>query len=380
MWAALTTGLMPQCRYSPTVPNAPMIIALLSAASSIHTIRWANAYVERGHVVHLITLHTPGQGLSRSVTVHKLPFLGGAGYILNGPKVKGIIHRVKPDVVNAHYATGYGTLARWVGKVPLVLNVWGSDVFEFPEKSTFHRWLVRQNLTRASVVVSTSKAMAARTRTLYPRSDGIAVVPFGVDTELFKPKAASRPETVTIGTVKTLEPNYGVDRLVEAFIRISRSRDLPPLRLHITGNGSQRSRLEAMLSAAGLSDRATFTGSIAHHRVSSALGELDIYVALSRAESFGVAVIEASACGLPVVVSDVGGLPEVVENGVTGMVVPGGKVELAVDALRALVQDVELRRELGRAGRELVLHNYEWGHCVGLQLAIFNSVVLHRPA
>jgi len=86
---------------------------------------------------------------------------------------------------------------------------------------------------------------------------------------------------------------------------------------------------------------------------------LDIYVAVSieDSESFGVAILEASACETPVIVSNVGGLPEVVDNNITGFVIPHSNVEILVEKMELLL-DEDLRKKLGKAGRERVLTHF----------------------
>jgi len=99
---------------------------------------------------------------------------------------------------------------------------------------------------------------------------------------------------------------------------------------------------------------------------------LDIYVAPSLEESFGVAVLEASACNKPVVVSNVGGLPEVVDNGITGFIVePMNPNDLAT-AIEKLVRNPSLRLEMGRKGREKVFEEYEWNKCVSAMIEHYN--------
>lgn len=77
----------------------------------------------------------------------------------------------------------------------------------------------------------------------------------------------------------------------------------------------------------------------------------DVFALPSRAETFGIAVVEAAACGLPVVVSDVGGLAELVTDGETGWRVPAGDQRALASVLGRLVDDRRLARRLGAAAR-----------------------------
>ena len=72
------------------------------------------------------------------------------GYFLIVAQVKKLLLAIKPDIVNAHYASGYGTTARLVNYHPYVLSVWGSDIYLFPKKSFIHHWLVNKNLLASS--------------------------------------------------------------------------------------------------------------------------------------------------------------------------------------------------------------------------------------
>ncbi len=349
-------------------------IAMLAPGSSVHTLRWANAFAARGHTVHLVTQHQPLPGVDTAVKIHHLPHWSGLGYLLNGPRLKRLLNEIRPDVVNAHYASGYGTLARSVGKVPLVLNVWGSDVYDFPARSALHRRWLLANMRHASRIVSTSRAMAIRVSELLPNGPVAKVVPFGVDTELFKPAPIRGNGPMTVGTVKSLAPAYGIDRLIRTFTHLMPTYANTGLRLRIVGDGPKRNELMRLAADLGVADHMAMVGAVPHAQVPDELHKLDVYVALSRSESFGVAVIEASACGLPVVVSDAGGLPEVVRDGVTGFVVPGGDPETAALRIGQLLQDATLRGNMGRAGRAHVLEQYGWNTCVDKQLAILQEV------
>jgi len=359
--------------------NTAMRLLLLSGASSAHTIRWANAYARNGIETHLATQHDPVDPPDAQVRIHRLPHMGGLGYLLNGPHFRSLLREHHIDAINAHYATGYGLLARWRGHVPCVLNVWGSDVYDFPDKGPLHRALLRANLRAADRVVSTSHAMAARTTAVCPGLGPITVVPFGVETDRFMPAAATRPDDapLVVGTVKVLDEKYGIGTLIDAFAWATQ-RAGRQVRLRIVGDGPQRADLERKVRALGLSASVEFTGRVPHASVPDELRKMDVFVALSTldSESFGVAVIEASACGLPVVVSDAGGLPEVVVDGVTGHVVLRRDPMAAGSRILGLLQDPALRERMGRAGREHVRQAYEWDRCVDRMITTIRETAM----
>ena len=360
-----------------------MRIAILAAGNIIHTVRWVNALSENGHDVHLISLHKIDDTIVSRVHMHKLPVRGKAGYWLNGASLRRILGRVKPDLLNVHYASGYGTLGRLGGFHPTILSVWGSDVYDFPLKSPLHRYLLIRNLRFADHICSTSKVMAKQTRRIDPRIESITVTPFGVDTGAFASwQDGKGTGSLTIGTVKTLAHKYGVDILIRAFEKVYRSilkensERAGRLRLLIVGGGPDRGKLEQLASDLGISGICEFTGQVVHSEVPQYLNRLDIYVAASRleSESFGVAVLEASACGVPVVVADVGGLPEVVVDGDTGIIVERESPKAVAVALSRLIDDDALRVEMGSAGRRHVMANYEWKNSVEIMEGVFQKV------
>jgi len=364
----------------------------LSGGASIHTIRWANGLADSGLEVHLITQQPLLEPVYGHVTVHELPNRGPLGYFAMARAVRRLLRHLQPDVVNAHYASGYGTTARLVGYRPYVLSVWGSDVYDFPNRSPIHRYWVRRNLEAADIVASTSQCMAEQTRSVAPSLADIPITPFGVELDRFAPTASksSRAEDscdpIVVGTIKTMAPKYGVDTLIRAFAS-ARSALLACgdhrahlLRLRLVGDGPQLDELKTLAQHCGVADVTTFVGRVPHERVPEEMCALDIYAALSRldSESFGVAVIEASAAGRPVVVSDAGGLPEVTLDGKTGFVVPREDPDAASEALIDLVKSPELRTKMGETGRQHVAREYSWTSCIEKMIQMYSRAIEKR--
>lgn len=366
-----------------------MKVVLLSSALSIHTVRWANALSDAGLDVTVISQHPQVEVMNENVKVHLFPFRGVIGYFTMVPAVKKLIEKIKPDIINAHYASGYGTTARLVNYRPWLLSVWGSDVYDFPYLSPIHKRLIKGNLLAADSIASTSHCMAVQTHSLTDTLGKIAITPFGVDTAYYKKNSyplvvnKQNDEEFVIGTVKAMATKYGIDTLIQSFsiLKNNLSVDYPNiasnLRLRLIGDGPQTYELKQLATELGIIDSVDFVGRINHLDVPKELAKLDVYVALSRlnSESFGVAIIEAGAAGRPVVVSDVGGLPEVVLNGKTGVIVPKEDPQAAAVAIKELLIDSELRQKLAKAGQLHVEDNYSWNSCVEIMIETYKKTI-----
>ena len=362
-----------------------MKIAILGPANSIHVSRWCNALAQQDIEVHLVTQHDfDVHQYSDRVRVHLLPYRGGKGYFLNRRALGKVLAEMSPDLLNCHYASGYGTLMAGVWRGPSLLSVWGADVYEFPYESRFKMWLIKRNLQAASRIASTSHVMAEQTRSLCPELAPIFVTPFGIDTARFVPVPRAADGRLVIGTVKTMAKKYGIDILIHGYALLrQRLQDekaddlLGRLELLLVGGGGETAVLQALVAQLGLEASVTFAGQVDHTAVPDWLNRLDIYVAASRndSESFGVAILEASSCALPVVVSRMGGLPEVVAENETGLIIPNENPQALADALYLLVQDSALRNRLGVAGRARVCQQFSWDHCVTLMRDAYRQTV-----
>lgn len=340
-----------------------MKICYLSDASSAHTKKWCSFFKEKGYEIHVISLN---EGEIPGVKVHSLgvkvenrgdKVFGKLNYFLYGNKVKKLVQEIKPDILHAHYATSYGFLGSCCNIHPYIISVWGSDVYEFPRKNNICKKFVERNLSKADLVLSTSKVMAEETRKYTDKP--MDITPFGVNTDIFKPFEDKYipKKNIVIGTVKTLEANYGIELLVRAFSIVSKKFD--NITLEIAGNGSQRKSLEELCDELGITPKVKFLGFINQNQVVEAFNRFDIAVFPSLNESFGVAAVEAQACGTATIVSDVGGLPEATSPNKSSLVVSSMNIEELASALEKLIVDEDLRISMGKFGRKFVVDNYD---------------------
>ena len=345
-------------------------LLLLSAASSIHTVKWVNALSEF-YEVHLAycSNHAPTiHKVNDNVVLHELKYKTKLGYYLNCRQLRKIYKEVKPDYINVHYASGYGTLARMAKLPNIVLNVWGSDVYDFPNQSKIKRNILKKNIFYASKLASTSNVMAEEVYKQFPDLDKkIAITPFGVDTKKFIKKNIKKSKEFIIGNIKALSSKYGIKYIilgVDDFIKKLKEekKDYKNVKCHIYGDGESRDEYQELINSLNLNDTIILKGRIPNTEVPDVLNQFDVFCAASivNSESFGVAIVEAMSCEVPVIATKIDGFSEVMVDQKTGLMIEKEDYKAISDALEYMYNNKDKRIEFGKNGRKRVLDNYDW--------------------
>ena len=151
-----------------------------------------------------------------------------------------------------------------------------------------------------------------------------------------------------IGCTGRLHSKNGLEYLIPA-ATIVRDKH-PEASFRFIGVGPEEQKLKEQAKQMGAQECIDFLGYRAD--IPAQLAEMDIYVQPSLFEGLPNSVLEAMAMGLPVVATHVGGTPELVQEGITGFLVPPKEPEAIAEKLMILLENQELRREMGRAGRK----------------------------
>ncbi|WP_405400104.1 glycosyltransferase [Maribacter sp. Asnod2-G09] len=358
-----------------------MKLLIVAQINSIHTIRWINSLINFVDELHIASMHEPLESIDDRIVIHKLPRKAPMGYFTNHKSLKNIILKIKPDLIHTHYMSGYGTLsALAVNRQlhPHLLSMWGSDIYDFPEKSFVHKRIIRWVADKATILASTSHVMKSQFYKVYPNyPNRIEVTPFGVDTELFKPnRLLGNTDVFNIGIAKNIEDKYGINFLIEGFA--SFNKDYPNSKLHIIGQGSKTESLIKQVQDLELKEKVVFYGRINNKDLPKYINSWNVCVFPSILESFGVSAVETCSCALPVIVSNVGGLPEVVEDGVTGIIIPPKNPEAIYRELTRLFLNPELCLNMGLKGRERVLNKYDWNENVKQMVLIYKKMLVEN--
>jgi len=363
----------------------------IAPGRSIHSNNWASGMCDKGHEVHFVTQesfienqYSFNNKVDDRFIIHKLPFSGKLGFLLNGFFVKKLYKEIKPDIIHVHQAFGYGFLGTFSNKKRAFLSVYGWEVYDLV-KSKIKKRIVNYILNWYQYIGSTSECMKNQIYKEFPKlNKEIYVTPFGINVTKFYPEKKFKEENkLVIGIVKKMDKKYGIEYLIKAFNLVlehykkENNSIYSKLYLKLVGPGNQIDELKELADSLNIGEKVVFCGKIPHEEVPNALNSFDIYVAPSilDSESFGVAVLEASACGLPVVVSNVGGLPEVVEDNTTGFVVESRNEKQISEKIIKLIDDKNLRSDMGIKGKQLVEEKYRWSKCIELMEKIYKEIL-----
>jgi glycosyltransferase involved in cell wall biosynthesis len=264
---------------------------------------------------------------------------------------------------------------------PLVVTIHDAVPWTHPETLTprgvhWHRAMAARAAARADVVVTPSRATAESLARHLRLSRPPEVVPLGItplpraDDLPGRMRALGLPADGYVLSLATLEPRKGLDVLLRALADRA-APDLPLVVVGAAGWGGIDPR--RMASEAGLADgRLLLLGRVDDADLAVALAGATVLAVPSRAEGFGLPVVEGMAAGVPVVTSRDAALLEVGGDAVV-TAATGDAGELA-DALRRVCADEALRTGLVRAGLQRA-QRFSWARCAAEHLEIYRRLV-----
>lgn len=223
-----------------------------------------------------------------------------------------------------------------------------------PRGVRWHKATIARAMHVADAVVVPTQAVADDLATCVNGPARVEVIPHAAaelftDPRVDEARPPGLPEQFLLA-VGTLEPRKGIDVLISALGRLHRTGAEPPPLLLAGPQGWGGLDPVALAERTGLPSGAVRQlGAIGDDELAATVRAATAVVVPSRAEGFGLPVLEAMACGTPVVHSDVPALVEVA--GGAGEVVPVGDDTALAETLGRLLGDQRRRAELAEAGR-----------------------------
>jgi alpha-maltose-1-phosphate synthase len=296
------------------------------------------------------------------------------------------------ELVHSHtwYAQLAGHLAKLTYGIPHVATVHSLEPLR-PWKAeqlgggyALSSWCEKVALEGADRVIAVSKGSREDILACYPDidPDRVQVIYNGIDAEEYKPDPATevlgmygvdpdRPSVVFVGRITRQK---GVPYLVDAALQFDPAAqlvlcagapDTPEIAAEV------ESKVERLRSERG--NVIWLDQMLPKSEVIQLLSHATVFACPSVYEPLGIVNLEAMACEAAVVATATGGIVEVVVDGVTGLLVPFEQAEGDIvprdpeafvngiaERVNALVSDPERAREMGRAGRERAVREFDW--------------------
>jgi len=383
----------------------------------------ANELIKLGHEVHVI-VGPPWPLFLRGATVHQVEnfnFFGkkrdflppgnpfkifsplhfyefGASRLGVFPEIKAFSFRAflkllnlarthRFDILHDNQCLGYGMLLWKLLGVPVVstlhhpLSIDRATWFEQPStlkqkvKRVLYYPLLMQKIVsnRLDRIITVSHDSAREIHQAFGiPPEKIRVVYNGLDSREFAPipGLAKKPNSL-IFVGNSEDRKKGLLYLLQALAYLPENVSLTV----VDGGAPQRSFAPMLAEKYQVGRRVFFTGKIGPGELVRLYGSAEIAVVPSLYEGFGFPAAEAMSCELPVVSSTAGALPEVVGNDGAGILVPARDGPALAKAIRRLLEDPELRRQMGQAGRRRVVNLFTWENAARQMVEVYREAI-----
>lgn len=292
---------------------------------------------------------------------------------------------LKPDLV--HHLTFkpvlFGGLVARLTRIPVNVNILPGLGYTFIAKgmkATLIRLVILKGLKTAlrhrnlRVIFQNPDDMSLLVNSgIVRRKDSLLIRAVGVDMNLFQPKQETGGIPLVVLASRMLW-DKGIREFVEAAEQLRASG--VKAKFVLVGESDFKNP-----SAIPISQLKSWHNSGAiewwgyREDMPHVLQQAHIVCLPSYREGLPKVLIEAAACGRPIVTSDAPGCREIVVHGENGLLVPVRDSKALADALRHLIEDGDLRQQMGAKGREIALTEFSVEKVVHDTLAIYRELL-----
>jgi len=331
----------------------------------------------------------------------------------NVDALMGVVHEIRPEVLHAHSDFLNALIARAVADatgIPLVYEArgfweeswlsrttdrysWNTDLvfsqYGEPEAYTWRRAREAEARAEADHVVTLARVMERRIVDAGLPPERLTIVPNAVDGDRFRIDGRNDelahglgipPGAVVVGCITSVVEYEGIDTLIDACARLTRSG--LPVWLLVVGDGPVLPALRRQAEELGLR-AATFTGRVPHSEVIAYYSVIDIFVVPRRPVDVCHLVtplkpFEAFAASRAVVLSDVDALREIAGDSKAAELFGAGDPVHLAEVIRALVTEPDRRAVQAATGAQWVRSARSWATNAGLYADVYARLARDR--
>jgi glycosyltransferase involved in cell wall biosynthesis len=306
-------------------------------------------------------------GLSLRVSLGKSPTFKTTfikDFMRSGYIALRVLEHKNIQHLHGHFCHGATTMTMLVSHltgIPYSFTAHAKDIY-VPKLNPCG--LLQTKIERAEFVTTCTDYNGQFLRSLSPQSTPIYTLYHGLDTKLFMPPMKEPDGVSTILSVGRFVEKKGFPYLIDA-CRILKNKGLE-FKCRIIGQKDEQSELVAnMIQEFGLEDTVMIEGDMTQTELKEVYGSSAIFALpcfiVDSGDRDGIpnVLAEAMASGRAVVSTNISGIPEIVKHEVNGLLVPQKNAAALAKALEQLLQNPELRAELGQAARAKVCEMFD---------------------
>ncbi len=326
---------------------------------------FSSSLSQKGHPVIVFT-NTNGELRRRviktgipafGIRVHKLSFLNPLkilriASILKREGVRLIIMNLSSDMKVAGMAAKLAGVQRIIYRRGSAIPIRNSFINRFLFRKVLDEVLANSHETKRTILVNNPSLIdPSKIRVIY---NGMRFDQF--DSNVNIPCYERIEGEVIIGNAGRLVRQKAQEYLVDLAVELKKRKK--NVKILIAGDGRLEAQLREYARSSGVEDKIVFLGFV--DEMKSFLDSIDIFVLTSLWEGFGYVIVEAMANSRPVVAFDVSSNPEIIEDGKNGYLIPPYDIGLLSDRVVQLIENTELRKQLGNYAKESVYQRFNY--------------------
>lgn len=304
-------------------------------------------------------------------------------------KIKKIINKEHPDIINAHTPVPFisDIVARIKQDIPFILTyhndlVKSNILFKIITK-LYYRFLGNKTLSIASVIITTSPLYLKKSPYLNIYRKKTVIITPGVHLSLFTnnhlknnliKKYNKTKNILFVGNLDKTHNHKGLKFLIEAMSIIKQK--VPQVTLFIVGKGDNKRHFETLVNKLNLQKEILFFDNVTNYKLPTYYSIADVVVlpSINDSEGFGMILIEGMACKKPTVGTRIGGIPYVIDANKTGLLIKPRNTSAISKAIIKIISDTRLAKKMGENGYKKVVNEFTWKKQIDKTQKLFKNV------
>ncbi len=342
-----------------------MKLLVLADAEAWHTERYVTELRREGHEVYLFSLQA---GKLVDFRLPSTKYGAALSHMSHVRRIKELIDKLQPDVINSHFASAYGVMAarcrRRFGDCGALwaLTVWGSDMLVSPNKSYLHRRRVQYALASADIVVADSTFLAEETERL--TDTPVKTILWGIEREYVATddELMQKAHSIVAGRqgaplrIFAPRPHRALYDNITLLTSFAPMLKYGQVTMTVNSTGELYESFIRRAKELGVKDSVTAYQPCSRDKYIALLRQHDFYLSAATSDSSPVSLIEAMAVGVFPICADYPGLNDLLVGEQRQFSIYDVDKGIQPETLVASVSKLEAgkRLELLRAQRDTV--------------------------